>query len=163
MLSAVLLFFVPVITGGSGSVGASTALDDVCGGMGGYYVTRGARRAVPGPGPVVAVPRRARATPPRPGSLRPTPPQPETGPRPRGRGRKGGEVMQAARTAAWRCFPRQRTTALARWPPTRTPPLLSCPPAQGRPRWTLRIYRNLLHTTHVGSIQISPAVLNLPL
>lgn len=41
MLSAVLIPppLLPVITGGSGSVGASTALDDVCGGMGGYYVT----------------------------------------------------------------------------------------------------------------------------
>jgi hypothetical protein len=51
MLSAVLLFFVPVITGGSGSVGASTALDDVCGGMGGYYVTRGAELGVLCPDP----------------------------------------------------------------------------------------------------------------
>ena len=69
MLSAALLFFVPVITGGSGSgsVGASTALDDVCGGMGGYYMT-------PELGVLCADPSSRR----RPGSRRPTPPQPET-------------------------------------------------------------------------------------
>jgi pectinesterase inhibitor-like protein len=39
-LSAILvLFVVAAITGGSVAVGASTELDEVCGGLGGYYVT----------------------------------------------------------------------------------------------------------------------------
>jgi len=38
-ISAFLVLFVAVITGGSVAVAASTALDEVCGGLGGYYVT----------------------------------------------------------------------------------------------------------------------------